>query len=133
MSSGSRGTEVAGVRARGRRMLATARTSTRIGLRSPCRGSEMTRALRVNSLVRPALPGRWSTEYPSWRDARAGVGAVTATVAETDAVHADPPGWASCVHVALKVRGPGTVGVKSTFRCVVSSYWGSRARMTPGG
>ena len=51
-----------------------------------------------------------------------GVGAVTATVADAEAVHGDPPGWASCVHVAVKVRGPGTAGVKSTFRCVVSSY-----------
>ena len=46
---------VAGVPAGGRRMLATARTTMRMGLRSPCRGSEMTRALRVNSLVRARL------------------------------------------------------------------------------
>ena len=39
----------------------------------------------------------------------------------------------SCVHVAVKVRGPGTAGVKSTFRCVVSSYWGSRVTARPGG
>src|SRR3954467_7212586 len=110
MFSGSRVTVVAGVLAGGRRLLATARTATRMGLRSPCRGSEMTRALRVNSFVRPALPGRWSTEYASWRDARAGVGAVTATVAEADAVHGDPPGAVSWVHVAVKVRGPGAVG-----------------------
>ena len=59
MLSGSSVSVVAGVLAGGRHMSLTARTTTRMGLRSPCCGSEMTRALRVNALLLPALPGRW--------------------------------------------------------------------------
>ena len=63
-------------------MLATARTATRMGLRSPWRGSEMTPlALRVNSLVRAGLPRTVVDRVAQLPDARAGVGAVTATVA----------------------------------------------------
>ena len=61
------------------------------------------------------------------------MGAVTVTVADAEAVHGGPPGWVSCVHVAVKVRGPGAAGVKSAFRCVVSSYWGSRVSARSGG
>ena len=61
------------------------------------------------------------------------MGAVTVTVAVAEAVHGGPPAWVSCVHVAVKVSGPGAAGVKPTFRCVVSSYCGSRVTARPGG
>jgi hypothetical protein len=55
------------------------------------------------------------------------------TVATAEAVHGAPPAWVSWVHVAVKVSAPGAAGVKSTFRCVVSSYCGSRVSARPGG